>query len=394
MSIIPDKFIPVNYQQCKLSVMDNISDNNIQFDKDGISNYYHDYLKFINNNILDAESKEQKFKQIVDQIKLNGKGKKYDCLIGLSGGADSSYIAYLAKLNNLRPLVVHFDYGWNTDAAISNIENIINKLGFELYTYVIDWKIIRDLQRSYYKSSVVDLDVPADHTIFGAIFHIANKFGIKTILSGSNYQTEFVMPPKWNYLKTDLKNIQNIHSKFGDLPFKNIHTNGIYDQLYYWIKGIRAIPFLYYVDYNQEKVYDLLKKELDWKDYGAKHFENVFTRFYQGYVLPNKFGIDKRKAHLSNLIFSGQLNKEEALNILSMPPYDPKLQIEDKEYIAKKLGFTIEEFDTLLKQDNIEHIFYGSDYRTRKSIFKFASFFLTNKYKKILFTKLLNGRHE
>jgi N-acetyl sugar amidotransferase len=394
MSIISEKFIPENYQQCKLSVMDNISDNNIQFDIDGISNYYHDYINFTSKNILDADAKEKKFNQIIEQIKINGKGKKYDCLIGLSGGADSSYIAYLAKVNNLRPLVVHFDYGWNTDAAISNIENIINKLGFELYTYVIDWKIIRDLQRSYYKSSVVDLDVPADHTIFGAIFHIANKFGIKTILSGSNYQTEFVMPSKWNYLKTDLKNIQNIHSQFGDLPFKNIHTNGIYDQLYYWIKGIRTIPLLYYVDYNQDNVFNLLKKELNWKDYGAKHFENVFTRFYQGYVLPYKFGIDKRKAHLSNLIFSGQLDKESALKILSEPPYDPKLQLEDLEYIAKKLGFSKEEFEEVLNKENVDHVIYGTDYKNRKNIYKYASFFLTKKYKNIFYSKLLNGRYE
>lgn len=394
MSSIPKKFIPETYKQCKLSVMDNISDPNISFDSNGVSNYYYEYKLFAEKEEFTQSSKSLKFQSLIDKIKTEGKRSKYDCLIGISGGADSSYIAYLAKVNNLRPLLVHFDYGWNTDAAISNIENLTKKLGFELYTYVIDWNIIRDLQRSYYRASVVDLDVPADHTIFGALFKVANKFGIKTILSGSNYQTEFTMPKSWNYLKTDLVNIKNIHNKFGNLTLKGVHTNGVVDQILYWLKGIRSIPILYYVDYNQDKVFKLLENELGWKNYGSKHFENVYTRFFQGYVLPNKFGIDKRKAHLSNLIFSGQLSKHDALDQLKFPPYDVQLQLDDKEYIAKKLGFSSDEFDSILTQDNVEHSYYGTDYRLRRYIFLVASFFLPKKIKTILYDKLLKGRNE
>mgnify|MGYP000359353235 CR=1 FL=1 len=198
-----------NYRQCSISVMDNIADPDITFDEKGICNYYYEYLEAEKTFVLKGEEGQKKYEQIITQLKTDGKGKKYDCILGVSGGVDSTYLAYLAKEAGLRVLCVHFDNGWNSELAVKNIQNIVEKCGFDLYTYVIDWKIIRDLQRSYYMSSVVDLDVPADHTIFGAIFHIANKFGIKTILSGSNYQTEFVMPPKWNYLKTDLKNIQN-----------------------------------------------------------------------------------------------------------------------------------------------------------------------------------------
>jgi N-acetyl sugar amidotransferase len=394
MNSIPKKFFPDNYKQCKLSVMDNICDPNISFDSNGISNYYYEYQTFANQDKFTSISKAKTFQGLIDKIKADGQNSKYDCLIGISGGADSSYIAYLAKVNNLRPLLVHFDYGWNTDAAISNIENLTNKLGFELYTYVIDWNIIRDLQRSYYKASVVDLDVPADHTIFGALFNVANKFGIKTILSGSNYQTELIMPKTWNYLKTDLVNIRNIQNKFGKLSLSEVHTNGVVDQLIYWMKGIRSIPILYYLEYNQENVFKLLEDELGWKNYGSKHFENVYTRFFQGYVLPNKFGIDKRKAHLSNLIFSGQLSKEKALEELKMPPYNKQLQLEDKEYIAKKLGFSGEEFDLILNQTNVDHSYYGTDISMRKKIYFFASLLLSKKYKGILFDKLLKGRNE
>lgn len=394
MNSIPNKFFTENYKQCIFSVMDNISDPNISFDTNGISNYYYEYQKFAGQQKFSSIEKAKGFQDLIEKIKADGKHKKYDCLIGISGGADSSYIAYLAKVNNLRPLLVHFDYGWNTDAAISNIENLTNKLGFELYTYVIDWKIIRDLQRSYYRASVVDLDVPADHTIFGALFNVANKFGIKTILSGSNYQTELTMPKTWNYLKTDLINIRNIQKKFGNLSLKGVHTNGVFDQLIYWMKGIRSIPILYYVDYNQENVYKLLEVELGWKNYGSKHFENVFTRFFQGYVLPNKFGIDKRKAHLSNLIFSGQLTKDKALEELNSPTYNKQLQLEDKEYVAKKLGFSTAEFDLILNQSNVQHSYYGTDYNIRKRIYFWASLVLPKIYKKLLYDKLLKGRNE
>ena len=389
MITVPEHFVPADYKQCSVSVLDNISDPNITFDENGVSNYFYQFMDFVNQDQFSVENKEIKLTETISKIKKEGKGKKYDCLVGLSGGADSSYLAYLAKQYGLRPLVVHFDYGWNTDLAISNIENVTKKLGFELYTHVIDWPAIRDLQKSYYKASVVDLDVPADHTIFGAIFQVAQKMGIKYLLNGTNYQTELIMPKGWNYLKTDLANIKNIQKRFGERPFSDIPTNGVMDQILYRLRGITSVPLLYYVPYNQKDVVELLQRELNWRDYEGKHFENVFTRFYQGYVLPNKFGIDKRKPHLSNLIFSGQLSRAEALTELEKPTYDPKLQLEDKDYIAKKLGFSASEFEKVLTAENVPHEYYGTDESLRRKIYNWTSFFLPEKYKRTVREKVL-----
>ena len=377
-----------NFKQCSISVMDNIADPNIFFDENGISNYYYDFENFINKVLPQGERKKQLLDSLIKEIKRSGKGKKYDCIVGLSGGADSSYIAYLAKVYDLRPLVVHFDYGWNTDLSIRNIESITKKLDFELFTHVIDWPIMRELQKSFYKASVIDLDVPADHTIFGSLFKIASKMNIKYILSGSNYQTELIMPKTWNYIKTDLTNIKNIYKEFTGKLLNGIPSNGIYDQIYYGLRGIKSVPLLYYVDYSPKEVIEFLKTEFGWINYEGKHFENIYTRFYQGVVLPSKFGIDKRKAHLSNLIFSNQITKTEALELLKIPTYDLNLQKQDREYVAKKLGFTEEEFELVLSAPNISHKFYGTDQKQREFIYKISSIFLTSKYREKLRTKL------
>ena len=388
MSIVND-INDKNFRQCSVSVLDNIADPNIFFDEKGISNYYYEFEKFKNNILPQGERKKQILDNIIKDIKKSGKGKKYDCIVGLSGGADSSYLAYLAKEYDLRPLVVHFDYGWNTDLSIRNIESITKKLGFELFTHVIDWPVMRELQKAYYKASVIDLDVPADHTIFGSIFKIAAKMDIKYILNGSNYQTELIMPKTWNYLKTDLTNIKNIYEKFEGKPLKGIPTNGIYDQIFYGLRGIKSVPLLYYVDYSPKEVVEFLKSEFDWINYEGKHFENIYTRFYQGVVLPSKFGVDKRKAHLSNLIFSGQITKAEALEELKKPTYDLNLQKQDREYVAKKLNFTEEEFEKILSAHNIPHQFYGTDQKQREFIYKLSSIFLPAKMKELVKNKIL-----
>lgn len=382
------KFLPKNYIKCSKSILDNISDPDIFFDENGISNYYFEFEEFI-NKLPDEETRNNQFKNYINKIKQSGNGKKYDCVLGLSGGLDSSYLALLAKDNGLNPLVVHFDYGWNTDIAIKNIERITKKLNFDLYTYVIDWEMIKDLQRSYYLASVLDLDVPADHTIFGAIFKIAKKMGIKYILSGSNFQTELIMPKTWNYLKTDLTNIKNIHSQFGKNKFQNIPTNGIIQQLYYKSCGIESVPLLYYTDYIKSDVIARLENEIDWQDYGGKHFENIYTRFYQGYVLPYKFGIDKRKAHLSNLVFSKQISLQDALNEYNSNNYSQSMMKSDFEFIAKKLDFSIEEFEDLLNQKNIPHEFYGTDSKRRELLFKLLNIFTLGTKSQILRSKIL-----
>lgn len=378
------------YQQCSISVMDTIADPNISFDDKGICNYYYEYEKAEENDVFKGEKGRAKLSNVISKIKAEGKNKPYDCILGLSGGADSSYLAWLAKREGLRPLVVHFDYGWNLELAVQNIENIIKRLDLNLYTIVMDWEQMRSLQRSYYKSSVLDLDVPADHMIFGALFQTAKKFGIKHILSGKNVVTEAVLPSAWNYNKFDLVNLKNIHKHFENTYLSRLPKLGLWQFLYYaGYKRIRSVELLNYVDYDKKAVKELLQKELGWRDYGGKHFENIYTRFYQSYVLPVKFGIDKRKAHLSNLIFSGQMEKEEALKELSKPPYQEGQLVEDLEYVSKKLGFTTGEFIQLINQPNRDHAEFGTDAKQKVlycNLIKLASPFTKLLYK----IKLLN----
>jgi len=358
------------YQQCTISVMDTIADPGITFDENGICNYYYDYKKQEEEAVFRGEAGKEKLAAMVKEIKNSAKNQPYDCLLGISGGADSTYMAYLAKELGLNPLLVHFDYGWNLETAVQNIERAVKVLGFNLMTDVMDWGEFKDLLRSYFKASVLDLDVPADQLIFASIARTAKKHNIKYIMKGYNVVTEAVLPKAWNYnRKFDLVNLRNIHKQFGEKPLKKSPTYGVWQQLYYWyIVGLRDAAPLNYVDYNKKAVKELLHKELGWVDYGGKHNENIFTRFYQGYILPAKFNIEKRKAHLSTLIFSGQMTKEEALAELSDPAYDLQAIADDREYIAKKLGFTEQEFDELLHLPNREHAEFGDQALVEKRI--------------------------
>jgi N-acetyl sugar amidotransferase len=313
---------------------------------------------------------ERRLREISEKIRLTGKGKPYDCILGLSGGADSTYLALLATQMGLRPLLVHFDYGWNSEIAVNNIEQAVKALKLDLYTYVMDWPEFKDILRAYFKASVLDLDVPADHMIFGALYQMANKYGIKYLLSGNNVQTEFTLPPSWNYNKFDIINLRDIHSKFGTVKLRHFPSLGLWHHAYYsLIKNINSVQLLNNLDYNKEKVRKTISEQLGWRDYGGKHHESVFTRFYQGYILPVKFNIDKRKAHLSNLIFSGQMSRDAALTELSKPTYDVKLQHEDMEYVAKKLGFSNNEFEEVLSLANKSHSDYRTDHAQRELYF-------------------------
>jgi N-acetyl sugar amidotransferase len=359
------------YQQCTLSVMDNIADPDIRFDEKGICNYYYEYKQAEKQYCLKGDVGRAKLVEIAEQLKIAGKGKRYDCLVGLSGGADSTYLALLAKQLGLRPLLVHFDYGWNSELAVQNIENTTKILGFDLYTYVMNWPEFKELQRSYFKASVLDLDVPADHMIFGALFKTANKFNIKYLLSGNNVWTEYTLPKSWNYNKFDLVNLKNIHHTFSQSALTHLPALGVWHYAYYQlIKGVKSVQLLNYIDYDKEKIKNEIASQLTWRDYGGKHHESIFTRFYQGYILPRKFHIDKRKPHLSNLIFASQLTKPEALKELMAPPYREELQVEDKEYVAKKLGFTNKEFEAVLNLPNREHNTFRTDVSQRALYFK------------------------
>jgi N-acetyl sugar amidotransferase len=358
----PDRgrFVPEVLRVCTKTVMDN-TDPDILFDEHGVSNWWHDYQTILRTR-PNEEQRAKLLEESLRKIKESGKGKTYDCILGLSGGVDSSYMAYLAKNWSLRPLVVHFDNGWNDELAVGNIEVIVKKLGFPLHTFVMNWPEFRDLQRAYFKAAVLDLDIPTDHMIFGALHKIALEHKIKYVLSGNNFATEWLLPPAWYYSKFDLVNLAGIHRAFGEIPMKHLPKLGVWQRLYYQrVKVIQDLKILELVPYRKMEAKQFLINEFGWRDYGGKHYESVFTRFYQGYILPTKYGIDKRKAHLSNLICNGEITRAEALEELSKPTDDLGRQKADKRYVAKKLGWSEAEFEDILSLRPRPHEEFGSD---------------------------------
>lgn len=356
--------ISTSYKQCSRCVLDTTS-TTISFDEKGVCNYCHAFDRQMNKFInIDENIKKRNLNQTVDYVKKVGKNNKYDCILGLSGGVDSTYLAYLARQLGLRPMAVHFDNGWNSELAVKNIENIVSKLDLDLKTYVIDWHEFKEIQLAYLKASVVDIEVPTDQLIFAALNKIARQNNIKYILSGSNIVTEYGLPTDWVYRdKSDQTNLMNIYRQFGNgrklttLPKFDFYTRYFYSH----ISGIQTISLLNYVDYNKEKVKKVIASELGWKDYGGKHYESIFTRFYQGYILPKKFNIDKRKAHLSALICSGQITKEKAIEELKSDTYDKSLQEEDRIFVIKKFDLTEAEFEKIMLTPRVEHDFYGTE---------------------------------
>lgn len=352
------------FRRCTRTVMDT-TDPDIVFDADGVSNWWH-LLESEKErwSRIDREALRQTY---LTRIRESGRGRPYDCILGLSGGVDSCYMAYLAKEWGLRPLVVHFDNGWNDELAVRNIETVLKHVGFELNTFVMNWPEFRNLQRSYFLASVLDQDVPADHMIFGALHEIAMKHRIKHILSGNNFVTEGLLPRAWYYNKFDLRNLYNIHRRFGTLPLKHLPKLGVWHWNYYRkVRDIEDVKILELIPYRKLDAKRFLQKEMGWSDYGGKHYESVFTRFYQAYILPTRYGIDKRKAHLSNLVSNGELTRDEALIELSGPIADPDRLLRDKRYVAKKLGWSETEFEDILALPPVAHETYGTDARERR----------------------------
>jgi|SRR6185437_7317793 N-acetyl sugar amidotransferase len=348
------------YKQCAVSVMDNIADPDIRFDAQGICNYVYDYQAIAKENLFTGADGEARLEELLDKMRNEGKDKQYDCVTGISGGVDSSYLILMAKKWGLRPLIVHFDNGWNSEIAVRNINNIIKHTGYDLYTIVVDWEEFKDLQLAYIKASVVDIEVPTDHAISGTLQRLAVKYKIKYILSGNNVATEAILPPSWIYNKNDYVNLTNIHKQFGSRALKTYPLFGPKEQyLYGSVKGIHTVKPLNYLPYEKQKAKEAIIRELEWTDYGGKHYESVFTKFYQAYILPQKFHIDKRKAHLSNMIFSGQLTKTEALEEMKLPLYEPSELREEKDYVLKKFGLSTEAFDALMKLPRVEHSVFG-----------------------------------
>lgn len=349
------------YRRCAATVMDNIADPDITFDKDGISNYYYLYKQIEADNLPPAGQKAARLEEMISAIKEEGKGKPYDCITGVSGGVDSSYLILMAKRWGLRPLIVHFDNGWNTEIAVKNINSIIEHTGYDLYTIVVNWEEFRDIQLSYIKAGVVDWEVPTDHAIYATWFKLAKKYNVRTILSGNNVVTEAVMPPSWIFNKADNVNLTNIHDRFGTIPIKTYPVHGsLGQQMRSRLKGTTTVKPLNLIDYDKAEAKEEIKKEFGWVDYGGKHYESVYTKFYQAYVLPEKFKIDKRKPHLTNLIMSGQVSRAAALEELKEPLYTTADLRQEKEYVLKKLGLTNEEFDKYMTSPRVEHAFYGT----------------------------------
>lgn len=350
------------YRQCSLTVMDNIADPDIRFDENGICNYYYEYREAEARDVFTGESGSAKLKALAAEIKAAGQGKPYDCLIGLSGGVDSTYVAWLVKDLGLRPLAVHLDNGWNSELAVKNIENIISKLKIDLYTLVVNWEEFRDIQLAYLKASVVDIEVVSDHAIFATMYKLAKEKNIGYIISGTNVVTEHIMPPSWLYKKMDYVNLKDIHDRYGKVKRKTYPTFN-FRKFVYYSAFLRLIPIsiLNYVPYNKKEIKEFIQKNLDWRDYGGKHYESAFTKFYQAYILPQKFHIDKRKAHLSTLICAGQITREEALEELNQPLYNPKDLEADINYVCKKFGITRDEFTAIMQAPVRRHEEFKTD---------------------------------
>lgn len=326
----------INYQICNRCVMDT-TDPNISFDKNGNCNHCNSYLK---QDIKYNPEKENQLKNVIEEIKKAGQNKKYDCIIGVSGGVDSTYVAYEVKKRGLRPLAVHLDNGWDSELAVSNIQKTLQKLDIDLYTYVIDWNEFKNLQISFLKASIPGMEVPTDHAIISILNKVAVKNGVRYIINGSNASTEHIMASRWSEgeAQRDWLLIKNIHKQFGNVKLKTFPKTTIFDNFKYkLINRLSVINILNYVEYSKKDAMKLIQNDLGWVYYGGKHYESIYTRFTQAYIQPKKFNIDKRKAHHSNLICGGDLTRLEALEDLKKDAYpNEQMMNEDKEYFMKK----------------------------------------------------------
>ena len=327
------------------------TDPEITFDEKGICNHCLKYDERVKNELYcRMPDGKQKLERLVKRMQESGRDKEYDCIIGVSGGTDSTMVAYLTKQLGLRPLAVHVDNGWNTELAVSNIEKTLKTLGIDLLTVVLDWKEFKDLQISFLKASVANCEIPTDHAILATLYRTAAHKGVRYILSGSNLVTEGIIPESWGYDAKDLRHLMAVHEKFGTAELKRFPTLSFFDWInYVVVKGIKFVPILNYIEYEKKEAQRMLGEKIGWKDYGIKHGESVYTRFFQNYILPKKFGFDKRRAHLSTLICSGQITREGALEEMRRPPYASEKEArEEKEYVASKLGLSEGEFEKIL----------------------------------------------
>ena len=361
-----------DYQICKNCVMD-ITDSKITFDEKGVCDHCNTFYKEILPKWHTDEKGDKNLKAIIEKIKEEGNGKDFDCLMGMSGGIDSSYLLnVMVEKYGLRPLVFHVDAGWNSQIAVNNIERLVDGLGLDLYTEVINWEEMKDLQLAFFKSGVSHIDTPQDHAFFATMYKFASKHNIKYILTGGNYSTECVRNPlEWMYYQSDSIQLKDIYKKHGtgklkDYPVTNILWHKVYLP---YIKKIKLIRPLDFFPYNKDEAMQSLVDKFGYQKYPQKHFESRFTRFYESYWLPKKFGFDTRKVQYSSLILTNQMTRDEALEKLKSPAYDPETIHQDFEYIATKLGISVEELQSYMDAPNKTY----KDYKSQENIYNIGA---------------------
>lgn len=358
-----------SYQICANCVMDT-SDPGISFDENGVCDQCRSFYRTVQPHWHTDERGWDSLQQHVERIKAAGRGKDFDCILGVSGGVDSSYLTYVAKERlGLRPLVFHVDAGWNSQVAVNNIEKLIDGLGLDLYTVVIDWEEMRDLQLAFFKSGVPHIDLPQDHAFFATMYRFAEEHEVKYILTGGNHSTESIRNPlEFFYYGTDLAQIRDIHGQFGTRPLRNFPLSGVLRHKVYlrYLKGIKVLKPLDFVPYVKEEAMQFLVERFGWQRYPQKHFESRFTKFYEGYWLPTKFGFDTRRVQFSSLIVTGQMSRQEAVERLEQPSFDPATIAHDFEYVATKLGISVEE----LRGYHVASNKSFRDYKSQLPLFK------------------------
>lgn len=356
------------FQVCTRCVMDT-TDSKIVFDENGVCDHCLDFEQNVKPNWHTDEHGDAELKKIIAKIKEDGKGRDFDCIIGMSGGADSSYLLHVAvKEYGLRPLVFHVDGGWNSQIAVNNINVMIEKLGLDLYTEVINWEEMKDFQLAYFKAGVANIDVPQDHAFVATLYNFAAKYKIKYILNGGNISTECVRNPlEWIYYGTDMAQIRDIRKQFGTNPMKTYPFSSVLRHKLYlrYIQKVQVVKPLNYFPYIKEQAMQVLADEYGWIPYPQKHFESRFTKFYEGYWLPKKFGFDTRKVQYSSLILTGQMTREDALEKLKTSAISDDDAKHDFEYIATKLGISVEELQNYFDQPNKTY----KDYKNQQSLF-------------------------
>lgn len=358
-------------RQCSRCVMDDSAEE-FEIHDDGVCNFCRDYDENIRPIVEKSQSweREDEFKQMVDEIKQNNDGK-YDAILGLSGGRDSSYTAYKMVKYGLEPLILHIDTGWNSKVSNNNVEKVVDGLDLDMVTYSIDKEIMYDVHLSFIKASVMDIEVPHDHVLRAFLYKATDDHDIQYLIQGTNYVTEAIHPLSWTYIKDDINHIRSIQKQFGEEDIANFPFLSIREKYlkYILINGVQKIRPLNYIKYVPEEAEKELEKEFGWEKYDRKHGESVITRFFQNYYLPKKFGIDKRKTHLSTLINSGQISREDAIEELNKPHYRTQDELErDMKIIADNFGISVTDFKKILNRPNKNHTDYPNSQMKHKAI--------------------------